>query len=711
MAPSNSTPGDDAVRRSGSQSSRPNSIASGNTQTTNVFSDEYALEHSDSGGITPVDSIQDSVDLTIGPRDASDDPQASTVPISALPPHMSAQRLPSTSKRPLPADGSQRDATSDTDTRSSLSISSRVNRPQSPYNGPTAPSQPYALYPQVTRASSIASESTVRPVERPFVPQGGPEHPYGMYQNAVPEEDDDENSIVVPPLGFANVTPSFQSGSSSSGNDTGDIVGSDGHVEQLPPYTRYADNVVAKGDMANINQNNTANEVPSSATTDASTLSPNQTTSELELNPPAEEQDQGEVARKEGLYERSKKRKCCGIPLVILILLVVVIIVSAAVGGVVGGVVGNRKGVDHAKAGSSATTTVWLDADPVTTGPSTPPCPTGHYTIPLSNIGQVEKCVTNQALSNVWDCMNTGVASLGITVLEEDPAVNQGSDLSIQFDDYSLIPQRFRYGPQPPDFNGTKFAMQPVEDIDNRAYGVAMFFSHLFDKIIILPESYLDPNNFDKRSEGKHKLQQRSPTYTDEYLEKGDKPWYCFWNQTVEEFWIFLEQDVESSTVSAAAVMSGYPKTASPSTPSTMTTPTKSGSPLEAYTTPAPSPTSSEWFGPKARRKRAQSSSPFPAQGTHPSFPRMIKMVEKRKPHDNIEPYCQQMEVQQDWSVTPYVGADTIEIDEAEFEDYSPPSAKRSTPGSRGLSLKKRDENAIIGDLESLCICEWRAGG
>lgn len=86
-------------------------------------------------------------------------------------------------------------------------------------------------------------------------------------------------------------------------------------------------------------------------------------------------------------------------------------------------------------------------------------------------------------------------------------------------------------------------------------------------------------------------------------------------------------------------------------------------------------------------------------------------MVEKRKPHDNIEPYCQQMEVQQDWSVTPYVGADTIEIDEAEFEDYSPPSAKRSTPGSRGLSLKKRDENAIIGDLESLCICEWRAGG
>lgn len=340
------------------------------------------------------------------------------------------------------------------------------------------------MYPQVTRASSIASGSTVQPGERPFVPQGGPEHPYSMYQNAVPEEEDDDESHIIPPLVFPGLGTSYQTSSTSSGNDTGDIVGSDGHVEQLPPYTRYADNVVAKGDMADINQNPSATDSPSPSTVNTTTtLTPDQTTSESGLNPAAAEREQEEVARKEGLYERSKKRKCCGIPVVILVLLIIVIIVSGAVGGVVGGVVGNRKGVDHAKAASSATTTVWLDADPVTTGPSTPSCPTGHYSIPINNIGQVEKCVTNQDVGVAWDCMNE--AQLGITVLREDPTENGGSDTSIQFDDYSTVPRLFRYGPQPPDFNATKFAMQPVEDVDNRDYGVAMFFSHLFDKIVI----------------------------------------------------------------------------------------------------------------------------------------------------------------------------------------------------------------------------------
>jgi hypothetical protein len=482
MAPPISLSGDNSVRRRASQSSRPGSIASGNTQRTNVFSDDYAV-HTESGEVTPVDSIQDSVDLPLGSRDNPNETRPSSLPASALPAHMSTERSDSTAKRPLPSESSHRNtaslALSDTETQRSNSVSSRIIRPQSPYDGPTAPSQPYAMYPQVTRASSIASESTVRPPERPFAAQAGPEHPYAMYQNTVPEEDDEE-AHVVPPLGFSGVGTSFQ-GSSSSGNDTGDIVGTDGHVEQLPPYTRYADNVVAKGDMAEINQGQTVDQP--SPSTESSILSPNTSNSERGLTTTADEHEQEEVARKEGLYERSKKRKCCGIPVVILVLLILIIIVSGAVGGVVGGVVGNRKGVDHAKAASSATTTVWLDADPVTTGPSTPSCPTGHYTIPINNIGQVEKCVTNQGLASAWDCMDQ--ASLGITVLEQDPNENGGSDVSIQFDDYSTVPRLFKYGPQPPDFNGTKFSMLPVEDVDNRDYGVAMFFSHLFDKIII----------------------------------------------------------------------------------------------------------------------------------------------------------------------------------------------------------------------------------
>lgn len=87
-------------------------------------------------------------------------------------------------------------------------------------------------------------------------------------------------------------------------------------------------------------------------------------------------------------------------------------------------------------------------------------------------------------------------------------------------------------------------------------------------------------------------------------------------------------------------------------------------------------------------------------------------MVEKRKPHDNIDPYCQQMQVLDNWQVVPIPGVDIIEIDEQEFEDYAQGTSKRKrfVPGKNGQSLVRRDEDEIIADLESLCICEWRAG-
>lgn len=189
----------------------------------------------------------------------------------------------------------------------------------------------------------------------------------------------------------------------------------------------------------------------------------------------------------------------------------------------------------------------------------------------------------------------------------------------------------------------------------------------------------------------------------------------------MEEFWIFLEQDVSTSTATAAAMMtspsssfpSGYPKTGSTSGPSTSSIPTPSELPLEEEGD-NPVPTPSPWYGPKGRLKRGTSTTPapFPASSTHPSFPRLIKMVEKRKPHENIEPYCQQMQVLDNWQVVAIPGVDVIEIEEEEFEDYAVGTGKRrrSISGISGQSLAKRDEQEIIQDLESLCICEWRAG-
>lgn len=321
----------------------------------NIFSDDYAVDPDDS--LSDLDSIP-SIDsrpeqLNIG---RSSDLQ------HHLREHASAGlerpdpslKLSSTLDRSNPALRSSNphravstSSRSMAETQRTLSTSSRLSIPrsQSPYRGPTAPSQPYGMYPQVTRASSIASESTIRPTERPFLSHPGPEHPYSMYpQNTVPEEDIDPDTHV--PLGFPVLGSAYHSGSNSTGDDVGDIVGTDGHVEQLPPYSRYADNVIAKGDMARLESSTISpTQHSDSVTTAQPAVSP---ASDVELTTVGGGTLTEEAARKEGFVQKKLRRSCCGLPVWIWLILVAVVCVATVLGGVIGGVVGTRKGAQSA---------------------------------------------------------------------------------------------------------------------------------------------------------------------------------------------------------------------------------------------------------------------------------------------------------------------------------------------------------------------------
>lgn len=217
---------------------------------------------------------------------------------------------------------------------------------------------------------------------------------------------------------------------------------------------------------------------------------------------------------------------------------------------------------------------------------------------------------------------------------------------------------------------------------------------------MLVPETDLNPQKYGRRS----RLNRRASSGG--YLKPGDSPWYCYWNQTVEEFWVFLEQDVNSSTatgsVSAAAAMtsgsspiSGYPRTASPTTPQTTTTsPTVAAQAMYEIGHAAAYPTPADWYGPKQRQRRDASSSS--STDSKPTFAKWIKMVEKRKPFGNVEPYCQQMYVEDSFAIVPKPSGLIVNIEEQEFNDFSQYAAPTGEAG------------ATIGDLESLCICEWR---
>jgi len=134
--------------------------------------------------------------------------------------------------------------------RTGSSISEPYFGQETPYRGPAGPSHPYGMYTQnvrATRTGSVATTSTGPMSESSFGIPRGPAHPYGMY----PQATVDETSVIPPaaaiPVGFPGMAGGqYQRRLGPDAEDVADIIGPDGHTEQLPPYTRYPDETYAR---------------------------------------------------------------------------------------------------------------------------------------------------------------------------------------------------------------------------------------------------------------------------------------------------------------------------------------------------------------------------------------------------------------------------------------------------------------------------------
>lgn len=119
-------------------------------------------------------------------------------------------------------------------------------RAESPYQGPSGPSFPYQMYTQdvrPARTNSLATTVTVPATEVSYNGPNNPTHPYQMYpQNTVvPDGNEERPAPPVIPVGFTGAQDNYQRRIGPEGEEAGDMIGPDGHTEQLPPYTRYPD--------------------------------------------------------------------------------------------------------------------------------------------------------------------------------------------------------------------------------------------------------------------------------------------------------------------------------------------------------------------------------------------------------------------------------------------------------------------------------------
>lgn len=207
----------------------------------------------------------------------------------------------------------------------------------------------------------------------------------------------------------------------------------------------------------------------------------------------------------------------------------------------------------------------------------------------------------------------------------------------------------------------------------------------------LVPAEALDDYTVSKRSLSVSDVAARGiPNGQVEKL--GDQPWFCWFNQTILEFFIYPEYNTTSSTTSTTLFSSSSMSmpnngVGTISHPSGLNSPSHTG----AYSSAPPWPT------PREKRHYEYGDHETYSRGSTSlaNYPLWIKMEEKRKPENNIQPYCQQMRILDSGLIVPQEGVSIINVTEIE------PSSS---------STQKRDSmDGSTAALGSNCVCEWLA--
>jgi len=278
-----------------------------------------------------------------------------------------------------------------------------------------------------------------------------------------------------------------------------------------------------------------------------------------------------------------------------------------------------------------------------------------------------------------------------------EPVAGSGntSSYAIQFTQSNNSLSTFPYGTQPPVLQGPQ-VLNLVTDSEDSQFGPAWFFQAPYNKLVILPESAITPLPISKRD--------GSVTIDTDLKQKGvaqagEKPWFCYWNNTLLETFVY-----SNTTSNAGAQEEAASASAASAATATQTTPPPS------TLTPRPTPYTSavvarSAFPPSLSTSTALSSSSTIPLSTIPSlYPKVVKIEERRMPL-LATPYCVQMLISPDgMHASPNLvnGQSTIlSLNETEAA-FSP--SKRD-----GLTeLVERELKLAQRQSTSSCSCAWR---
>lgn len=331
-------------------------------------------------------------------------------------------------------------------------------------------------------------------------------------------------------------------------------------------------------------------------------------------------------------------------------------------------------------------------AVPIPTPANLPPIPSGAFALPLG-IPQMSQpgCLTQANQYSAWSCKLT-FAPLVITVNVTD----DGEQFMSVAQGRSVPNDAILYGLQTPLIELESLDL--VADMDYKAFGPSWHFATRYDKLVVLRQEELSAaGGFSKRQQDMG-FRQRFQ------VKPGDRPWFCFWNST------YIEGYVYSQDNSSAATVTSFPTDwpTSTSDPSSSNTGARIVAATTAEGAPNPSSVSGSQPAPAAVTeppsvRRDASSDPAAPPRMSP-YPRIVKIEERRLP-DSPQPYCQQMVLLDDGKITiPTNSNDSptriwLQESDPSYEEYY--NAQESTSPNKRDSMVKREDPA------DACHCQW----
>ncbi|KAK4975643.1 hypothetical protein LTR28_009045 [Elasticomyces elasticus] len=433
-----------------------------------------------------------------------------------------------------------------------------------------------------------------------------------------------------------------------------------------------------------------------------------------------------EKSWKEKSWKEKRKTRFCGIPLWWMLLAGgIMVFLAIVLGGAIGGFVAKNKIAVESSAPvvTVTSTTALYHASQISTPTSMPTLPAGNFALDMTTPQSVQaSCLTDTSQAAAWSCNIPDPVAAAISILR--PANNPNGPASVYLY-YTSENTTIRYGTQTPEFN-QHVELMTVIDLDEPHRGPAYYFQSYYNKLVVV---HPDDLHIPSTSKGKRSGSSSSgPLLRRGVVPVAEKPWFCYWNGTFVEGFIYA---TENSTESVGASQTIATTTTTTTTGAGSSVPTVSVSPTagtstsnrvsSATITPAAATTTSaslpltssftttfsardngdphlhsapsSWVN-RRNTLEERDADDLPTSG---GIPYIVKIEERRVPNSVVQPYCVQMQVLENG----YAGVVSDQHGPIQFK------LKESDPSFAAYEARESSKRRSKRDPAGGCHCQW----